>query len=189
MKKSNVFFLFPLVVLLSMACGSAPQTETPPPGLAAPPPPETPPPPPETASVPEPAPEEDFDPHSISKEIFDSTKTEVQHFIEELNGLIRGKNYSAWKATLAPDFFTEISSSGYLQRASESAALKSRNIVLKSPEDYFTHVVVPSRANSRVDDIEFVSQNRVKAFTINPNGQRLRLYDLEHTGNTWLIIN
>jgi uncharacterized protein YigE (DUF2233 family) len=50
-------------------------------------------------------------------------------------------------------------------------------------------VVVPSRANDRVDDIEFASQKRVKAYTVTPNGTRLRLYDLEHIGDQWKIIN
>jgi hypothetical protein len=171
------------VLAAAVSCGSGPEPETVPTETSMPP---------ETARVETPPPEnaaENFDPKSISQEVFDSTKVDVQRFIGDLNEIIRGRNYNAWKATLSPDFFTEISSPQYLRRASESAALKSRNIVLKSPEDYFTHVVVPSRANSRVDDIEFITQNRVKAFTINPNGQRLRLYDLEQTGNAWLIIN
>jgi hypothetical protein len=71
--------------------------------------------------------------------------------------------------------------------------MKTRKIVLKTAEDYFIHVVVPSRANSRVDDIEFIGQNRVKAFSVNKNRageeQRLVLYNLERSGNSWIIIN
>jgi hypothetical protein len=187
MKKPQLFTMVVLAVLAAVSCGSAPKknavpAETPP--VAAVPEPVTPGSPEAPSSPPE-----EFDPNSISQEVFDSTKVEVQQFIGNLNSIITKKNFNAWKATLAPEFFEEISSPAYLQRASESAALKSRNIVLATPNDYFTHVVIPSRANSRVDDIEFVSPSRVKAFTIHPNGQRLRLYDLEHTGNTWLIIN
>jgi len=56
-------------------------------------------------------------------------------------------------------------------------------------------VVVASRAETgvRVDDIEFISLNRVQAFTVTTNraGEevRLRLYDLEKIGNSWTIIN
>jgi len=71
--------------------------------------------------------------------------------------------------------------------------MKSRRIVLRVPEDYFQYVVVPSRADLRVDDIEFIGSNRVKAFTLTTNkaGEevRLRLYDLEKVGNSWTIIN
>jgi hypothetical protein len=51
------------------------------------------------------------------------------------------------------------------------------------------YVVVPSRTKDRVDDIEFIGQNRVKAFTINNKGQKLRLYDLEKTASGWKIAN
>ena len=133
--------------------------------------------------------EEYFDPGSISQEVFDSTKVEVQQFIEDLNKIIRNKNYDIWVSHLGNDYFAEKSSSEYLAQISEQPRLKTQKIVLRSPQDYFLHVVVPSRANDRVDDIEFISPTRVKAYTVTPNGQRLRLYDLENSGNTWKIIN
>jgi hypothetical protein len=129
----------------------------------------------------------------ISKAEYDSTKVDVQHFIEELNQIIRRKDYNAWKAALSREYFAQIASIENLQQLSELPAMKTRGITLKSAEDYFINVVVPSRANSRVDDIEFIGEHRVKAFTIMTNNsgeeQRLRLYDLEKTGNIWKIIN
>jgi hypothetical protein len=130
-----------------------------------------------------------FDPGSISQEVFDSTKIGVQHFIENLNQIIRNKNYNEWISHLGPEYLAEKNSSEYLTQISEQPRLKTQKIVLASAQDYFIHVVVPSRANDRVDDIEFVSPTRVKAYTVTPNGQRLRLYDLESSGNTWKIIN
>ena len=134
-----------------------------------------------------------FDSASISQEVYESTKVDVQVFIEELNGIIRAKNYNAWKAALSEEFFNEISSPEYLQRISEMDAMKTRKIILRTTRDYFINVVVPARANSRVDDIEFISLNRVKAFTLYTNRenitQRLRLYDLERSGDSWKIIN
>ena len=135
-------------------------------------------------------PEAEFDPGSISQEVFESTKTDVRLYIEKLNGIIRSKNYEAWKANLSEDYFRHISSPNFLKSTSEMPILHRQGIVLERTEDYFTYVVVPSRANARVDDIEFTSQNRVKVFTIDTrNDERLRLYELEQTGNTWKIIN
>jgi hypothetical protein len=191
--KLSLVLLLPLVMAVS--CGTEPTVDnTPPPG--------------EIDTVPEdivpsdivlediiPPPDEDtaFDPSSISQELFNSTKIEVQRFIEEVNQVIRNKNYTAWKAELSPSFFARISSGEFLQQISDADAMKNRGIVLKSAEDYFNYVVVPSRVNSRVDDIEFISQNRVKAYTVITNRegqtQRLRLYDLEYFGNLWRIIN
>ena len=131
----------------------------------------------------------EFDPGIITQEYYESTKTDVQQYISELNGIIRNKNYNSWKANLSDEYFREISSPEFLKVTSEWPALKNRKIVLKTAQDYFTYVVVPSRANSVVDDIEFTCKNRVKVYTLNSRNERLRLYELEQTGNTWKIIN
>jgi len=138
--------------------------------------------------------EETFDPSTVTQEYYDYTMEEVQHFIEELNGIIRSRNYNLWRAALSDDYFYEISSPRNLEQLTEQPAMKTRKIVLRTARDYFTYVVVPSRANSRVDAIEFISKNRVKAFTIITNRageeqQRLRLYDLEKIDDIWKIIN
>ncbi|MCL1929461.1 MAG: hypothetical protein FWG07_11820 [Treponema sp.] len=134
-------------------------------------------------------PEEVFDPSSITQEERATTMVEIQQLIQRLNGIIRAKNYNTWVSYLSPDYFAVISSAEYLERISQSAVLVKQNIVLKSAQDYFNHVVVPSRTNDRVDDIEFESHTRVKAYTINNKGERLRLYDLEKIGNEWKIVN
>ena len=138
-----------------------------------------------------------FDPRSVSQAHYNSTRAEVQEFIESLNLIIRNRNYQAWRDALSPEYFAEISSPENLRRISTQPAMRSRNIVLRTAEDYFLYVVVPSRQNDnatpfRVDDIEFVSMNRVKVFTFtNRAGEegRLQLYDLEKIGNSWTIIN
>jgi len=131
--------------------------------------------------------------YQASKEEYTSTKEEVRLFIERLNQIIRRKDFNSWKAALSTEYFNKISSPENLQKMSELPAMKTRGITLKSAEDYFMNVVIPSRANSRVDDIEFIGEHRVKAFTIMVNSsgeeQRLRLYDLEKTGNIWKIID
>ena len=136
---------------------------------------------------------ESFNPISVSQEYYQSTMGDVQFFIEELNQIIRRRDYNSWKEALSLEYFEKISSQENLQEISAQPAMITRRIVLRNAEDFFIHVVVPSRANSRVDDIEFVSMNRVKAFTIMTNRageeQRLRLYDLEKTGNIWKIID
>jgi len=134
-----------------------------------------------------------FDPTKVSQAYYTSTRDEVRSFIENLNQIIRSRNYDAWKACLSDEYFAEISSQKNLQEISSQPAMKTRRIVLRVPEDYFQYVVVPSRADLRVDDIEFIGSNRVKAFTLTKNkaGEdvRLRLYDLEKIGNSWTIIN
>ena len=134
----------------------------------------------------EPAP---FDPSSITKELFDSTKTDVQSLIERLNTIIRDKDYESWVTFLGKGYRTALSDPSFLERISSSTILRKQKITLKELKDYFIYVVVPSRTHDRVDDIEFIGQNRVKAFTVDSKGLRLRLYDLEKTPTGWEIIN
>jgi hypothetical protein len=138
-------------------------------------------------------PAEVFNPNQVTRQQYNTTMDEVRRFIENLNRIIGNRNYGSWRAALSTEYFNEISSPRNLQQISEQPAMKTRGIVLRTAEDYFIHVVVPSRANSRVDDIEFIGQNRVKAFTVNKSAageeQRLVLYNLERSGNSWIIIN
>ena len=182
--KISIFRYF-LLIILAVSCKSGPETV--PTQVNAP-----------ASQTPvRSQPEERFDPRSVSQTQYNSTKDEVQLFIRDLNRIIRNRNYNGWRAALSTERFEEISSPENLQRLSEQPALKNQKIVLRNAQDYFTNVVVPSRANNRVDetvdDLEFIGTNRVKAYTIRTTNtgeeQRLLLYDLEKIGNSWKIIN
>jgi hypothetical protein len=133
---------------------------------------------------------------TVTQEMYDSTLMEVKAFIEHLNSTIHRKYYDGWKSVLSDEYFNYISSAEFLANASESPLLRSRKIVLKTLNDYFTNVVVPSRSNSKVDEIEFTDTNTVKVYYIERRKtennefetRRLRLYELIKTGNTWKII-
>ena len=143
-----------------------------------------------------------FDSSNVSEELRAQTLAEVRVFADRLNTLISSKNYNGWKDALADQRFEQISSPQFLSTASESDILKSKKIVLRTPNDYFLNVVVPSRSNSRVDEIEFVTRNRIKVYfneertrkgegnTTITETRRLRLYDLEKSEDTgeWKII-
>ena len=133
---------------------------------------------------------EDTEPvyNDISQEMYDNTLTEVRQFIESLNTTIRNRSFANWRGALSDDYYARISSPEFLASASDSPALRARQIVLRSVNDYFTHVVIPSRANSRIDEIEFSTENIVKAYQTD-DARRLRLYELEKTDGEWKIIN
>ena len=208
MKQIGFLFLIPVVLLL--ACGSGPQTTAPvaepTPQVQPSPPPVSPPPP--VSLPPEPKPEvkieeKVFDPGTITQERMAEAKIEVQAFIADLNRLIRAKNYNAWRGHLADSYLKEISSQAFLDERTEELYRRDQVVaqnmgrdpkrvqkkILRTPKDYFDNVVVPSRSNDRMDEIDFVSENRVKAYTVNSQGQRLILYDLEIIESNWKIIN
>jgi len=144
-----------------------------------------------------------FDPGTISEEKFATTKADVQTLIADLNRIIRARNYNAWRTYLADSYFKEISSSAFLDERTEDLYKRDQTVasnlgrdpkrvqkkILRTPKDYFDNVVVPSRSNDRMDDIDFVSENRVKAYTLDSRGNRLVLYDLELIDDKWKIIN
>ena len=187
MKRFGWYLALLLVIL--MACKSAPATtEKPTPD--------------EEFTVEEPGESVPTENHvTVSQEMYDTTLVEVKRFVDNLNALISNKNYEAWKNFLSDEYFARISSPDFLARTSESNQLKSRNIVLKTPNDYFLQVVVPARSNSRVDEIEFIATDRVKVYyreerlrrgdnnVTTTETRRLRLYELIRTGDTWKIID
>ncbi|MDR0555355.1 MAG: hypothetical protein LBG76_11260 [Treponema sp.] len=201
-----VFFVSVFLLVLFVSCRAipAPQPveEVPQPESIAPPAEPVPPvesvePPIEPEPAPEPIllieekdddDESTFDPASVTVEEFNTVKMEVQRLISNLNTIIHSKNYKGWVSYLAPAYVEYISSPEFLTEINREPRLKSQRIALSGPEDYFSRVVVPSRDHDRVDDIEFITHKRVKAFTILRNGDRLRLYDLLKTDEGWKII-
>ncbi len=128
-----------------------------------------------------------FDPSTVSSALKESTFFDVKTLIVGLNSIIQAKDYTSWLAVLSSEYRAYYSSPETLAKISDAAILKRQGIVLKSLQDYFIYVVYPSRQNDRVDDIEFIAPDRIRAITINPKGERLVLYNLEKIGDTWKI--
>ncbi|MCL2834931.1 MAG: hypothetical protein FWD78_17305 [Treponema sp.] len=122
-----------------------------------------------------------------TQEEFDTTKADIQKLIQDLNRIIRASNYNSWLTYLSDEYKGRINSKEFLDD------IKARYPVFRTKinnaRDYFNNVVVPSRANDRVDDIEFISKNEVIAYTMDNHNQRLVLYHLENTDGKWKIMN
>jgi len=143
-----------------------------------------------------------FDPNNISNELYEATKTEIQDIIQKLDDIIRARNFNAWLEYISAPYLEEISSPEFLEERTEELYRRDQLVAaatgkdprtvhkkeLSTLRDYFDNVVVPSRANDRVDDISFISETKVRAYTVNTRGTKLILYDLEIIGDTWKII-
>jgi S-adenosylmethionine:diacylglycerol 3-amino-3-carboxypropyl transferase len=101
--------------------------------------------------------------------------------------VIQRQDYQAWLAHLTPEYVAYYSDPVLLAQYSEYPILKRQGVNLRTLKDYFVYLVYPSRQNDRVDDIDFVSENLVKAITVSPKGNRDILYILEKHGDTWKI--
>ena len=59
-------------------------------------------------------------------------------------------------------------------------------ITISSLRDYFDHVVVPSRVQARLDEIEFVDEDHVKAYAMIKDTKAL-LFLLVREEDVWKI--
>ena len=128
-----------------------------------------------------------FDPAAVTEAVKSATFENVHALIQSLNAIIRHQDYEAWRLNLTDNYILHYSDSSILSKYSEYPVMKAKNIKLQTLKDFFTYVVYPSRQNDKVDDIEFVGENLIKAITVSPKGDRNILYMLEKYGDTWKI--
>lgn len=173
MRSAKTIVLFALILSALLACsgGPAPQATV----TAGPAP---------AAITPDAS---SFDPSTIPAEVKRDTMEDVKALINEINLVIRQKDYTAWRGYLTGEYAVFYSEPSVLAEMSESPVLKRQGIRLKSLQDYFLNVVYPSRQSVRVDDIEFYSPTQVKAVTVAPSGERQVYYYLEKVGESWKI--
>ncbi|OHD19444.1 MAG: hypothetical protein A2087_00775 [Spirochaetes bacterium GWD1_61_31] len=128
-----------------------------------------------------------FDPGSVSEEIREATLFDIKGFIEDLNSIIQRQDYSTWYDYLTTAYIEFYSNPQTLAELSELFVIRRQGIVLRSLRDYFLYVVYPSRQNDKVDEIEFLAQDIVRAYTLDGRGNRLVLYTLQRIDNAWKI--
>jgi len=98
---------------------------------------------------------------SISKDEFVEDKKDIMLIIDELNEIIKNRDYNAWLTYVSP------SSKQYWNNPKNLAAVANRlpvkGIKIRSMKDYFLYVFIPARQNSKVEEIRYVSPTITKA--------------------------
>ena len=133
---------------------------------------------------PEPQPEEEE--FVVTEEVYSKTFSEIEMFIRSLNEIIRSEDYATWLTYLSEYYIQRTSDPEYLQEQSEQPLLKKSNVHLRSLQDYFTYVVVPSRTQAQLDELEFIDESQVRAFAMIRNTKAL-LYLLVRENGNWKI--
>ena len=131
----------------------------------------------------EPQPAEEF---VVSEEVYTKTFDEIEEFIRNLNDIIRRADYDTWLTYLSEEYIERTSDPAYLKQQSEQPLLKKSNVSLSNLRDYFNYVVVPSRVQAQLDEIEFIGENQVKAYAMIRNTKAL-LYLLVREDDKWKI--
>jgi hypothetical protein len=177
--KGNILKLFITAAFLVfiLSCASVPEPEKPAEPAASQPVPPAPEPVPEA-----PAP----DKFEVSEDLYKKTFSDIEALINNLNRIIKSNNFDEWKKYLTKDYIEYYSSQENLKNLSETPILKKYKIVLRSLKDYFTYVVVPSRADVQLDDISFIDDNNIKAY-MKIDGEPVVLYTLINIQGNWKI--
>ena len=141
-----------------------------------------------TAPPPEPEAEAEQKPEEyvVSEEVYTKTFVEIEVFIQTLNEIIRNEDYDTWLTYLSDEYIERTGDQAYLRQQSEEPMLKKHGITLNSLRDYFIHVVVPSRVQAQLDEIEFIDENQVRAYAMIKNTRALH-YLLVRKNDKWKI--
>jgi hypothetical protein len=125
--------------------------------------------------------------YQVSPEKKQASLVAIKGLVDKLNAIIANKSFEEWKTYLDEAYLSTFSDPVRLKEYSaNSPFLKQYNLKLKSLEDYFSYVVVPSRTNVTVDDISFLDENRVNVWAVVDN-ERVLLYLLKLYGKEWKI--
>ena len=114
------------------------------------------------------------------------TFEEAKKVIADVTRLINEQDYDGWRSYLTAEYVARTSDPDFLARASDSGVLRKSGIVLRTLKDYFEYVVVRSRIQASLSDINFVDATHVKALTI-VDGRPVILYYLVQEGGRWKV--
>lgn len=127
-----------------------------------------------------------FDDVSITKKAYVNTKSEIELVVDDLNKITLDRDYTRWLAYTSDEYRSVFSGREVLDQV--SASLPTKGIRLRSLQDYFNYVFVPSRQNMRVDDIQFVTPTRVYVIMEITPSSPAAIYILEKTVEGWKLV-
>ena len=140
----------------------------------------------ETQTATEEKPESEQKKFEVSKELYKQTFDDIESVIRELNRIIRNREYKNWLTYLTEAYVKKSSRPEYLIRWQKDPRLQEKKIVLRTLKDYFDYVVVPTRSEAKLDEIEFCDDTHVYAYTVFQSKKYL-LYNLVKSEQGWKI--
>jgi hypothetical protein len=124
---------------------------------------------------------------TVSRELYNRTFGEVLHFLKQMDAIIAARDFKAWKAQCTAGFLAAYSDPMRLHELSQKPNLKDRRIVLRSLEDYFYFVFIPSRVETKLDKLDFTAKNRVKAVAVIDDKPYVVYFLEKDENNIWKI--
>jgi len=121
----------------------------------------------------------------ISEETFADDKSEILAIIEDLEIIMRKRDFPAWTKYLSEE------SRAYWSDGKNLAALAEKlpgggRVKLNSLKDYFEKFFIPARKGRVIDEIRYVTPDLVKAVQYKDN-EDITTYLFERSGDTWVL--
>ena len=123
----------------------------------------------------------------ISFDTFEADKKAIFKTIFLLDTIIKDNDYNKWLLFITPQSKAYWSNTRNLDKASKKLPIK---IPLPNLEAYFKYVFCPSRANSQIDEIRYISTTQVSAVHVEYEKNIIKdiiIYSLVKQNDRWLV--
>ncbi len=123
---------------------------------------------------------------TVSIDEFNEDKAAILRIIGELEKIMSNFEFENWKDYIDPDSIEYYSNPANLRKAQKK--LPDKMIQLKGLRDYFKHVFIPSRRQSQVEEIRYLSKTYIKAVEVREDeGTTVVYYYFVKKGDKWLV--
>lgn len=122
----------------------------------------------------------------VSIETYENDKKIILQKIQELNVIMKDKRYSAWLNYIDKNSIDYWSQKRNLATASKQLPIKG--IQLKSLEDYFKYLFIPSRMGRQIDEIRYISSTSIKAIQVGKQSNDIIVfYNFKKINDEWFV--
>lgn len=106
---------------------------------------------------------------NISLDTFNADKAAIVKKITELNAIMAKRDYNSWLKYIDPESQKYWSTPANLAKASEKLPKKLKGLKLRTLQDYFIYVFIPSRNGRTIDEIRYNSADSIRAVQVSKN--------------------
>lgn len=121
----------------------------------------------------------------VTVEEFEEDKAAILRIIEELSVIMNNGDKGLWLTYIDPESQVYYSNTTNLRKVREK--LPNKQIQLHGIGDYFKYVFIPSRKNSQIDEIRYISRNNIKAVQVKDDGYELIYYYFVKKDGKWYV--
>ncbi|MDE5580230.1 MAG: hypothetical protein K2J68_05265 [Treponemataceae bacterium] len=106
---------------------------------------------------------------NISLDTFNADKAAIVKKITELNAIMAKRDYNSWLKYIDPESQKYWSTPANLAKASEKLPKNVKGLKLRTLQDYFIYVFIPSRNGRTIDEIRYNSADSIRAVQVSKN--------------------